>query len=313
MKIKLKGLTSNIELLFVDHYSYDKLFGYVNTFCNYTKNVGDTLTYTMWSPLGFNDSLPIDIFQDKGVGEEGSVYRGTSYGEKLISWNFRPSFTVSAYNISPQKILNALVNSGELVEVTVNDVYKATYVFENNTTTEGGLISMVTANTDNGVYWSKGNVNREFYLLEGYPYIPKTLPQVLLNVDTYPLNMTIMVETETLPITTIGGEINGSWDSFELDLGDGNVLTYDNTTNADKFIVIDSINLTIQNESGEDRINDIVSTTGDKFPKLTPVLNNWIFKVNGFENLVDLGEIPTDMRVVVTYEELTSTIEEVYV
>lgn len=311
MKIKLTGLSSKITINFVDHFSYEKLFNYTNTFCNYAKNVSDTLTYTMWSPSGFNDNLPIEIFKDKGVGERGSAYRGTSYGDKVISWNFKPSFLANQ-NVSPQKLINALVNSGEIVEVEVNDTYKGYYVFMSDTTTEGGLIAMENADVNNGVFWSKGIIALEFKVLEGYPYVPKTLPNVLLNDSYYPMDMRIVTETQVNPIVTIGGETHGFWTSFDLKVNDDQSLYYDNSINLDKFIIFDSENLTIVNENGTDRSGDIVSTNGNKFPVLAPVINNWTLTVNGVTTLSELNTIPTDMRVVVEYEELSSTIEGFY-
>lgn len=311
MKVKLTGLSSNIELLFVDHVSYNRLFGYTNTFCNYNHTVSETLVFTMWSPSGFNDSLPIEIFKDKGVGEKGSAYRGTSYGDKVIAWNFKPSF-IAHQNVSPHKILNALVNSGEIVEVKVNDIYTGHYVFENNTTSEGGLITMVNADVNNGVFWSKGIVIDEFFVFERAPYIPKTLPQVLLNDITYPLKIEITSETEVNPVVTIGGEINGIWNSFDLKINEEQTLSYDNSINGDKYIIFDSENLTITNENGIDRLDEIISTNGDKFPILIPVINNWELIVNDKTELIEIQDIPTDMRVEVKREELSSTIEGFY-
>lgn len=308
MKVKLKGLSTNIELIFVDHFSYTKLFGYNNTFCDYAKNVSETLVYTMWQPSGFNNSLPIETFQDKGVGEIGSAYRGTSYGEKVITWNFKPSF-LTQNGVSPQKIINALVNSGEIVEVEVNDLYKGYFVFSNETTTEGGLISMFTANTNNGTFWSKGFIAKDLYVLEQYPMLPITLPQILLSNTSYPMQIQIISETFINPKITIGGDVNGTWTSFELKINDDQTLTYDNSTNNDTYIIIDSELLTIVNQDNEDRSSEVFSTNSNKFPQLVPVINNWVFKVNGEDDLSDITNIPTNMVVSVEYEELSSTIE----
>lgn len=308
MIVQLRTTTSNLIATFMDHKTFVYNYGYKNYNSCYACNTINTLNFKATNFAGFWDNLKPNPETDKGVGEIGSVWRGSSFDERLITWNFTPIINNSPNSISPQSYLNAMINTNEVVEVIVDNNFKGYFYFLNDTTTEGGVISMATTDVNNGVFWSGGTTTKSWYFLETNPYIPKTLPQVLLNPDIYPLVIEIFSEARQVPKIKIGGKLHGIWESFNFETSE-QTLFYDNTINQDDYIIINSVDLTIINENGIDRSGEVTLLEGtSKFPLINVNFNHWEVYLNGTTNFEELTNIPTDMRVEVTYEELFSAI-----
>lgn len=307
MIVTLKGTTTNIEVTFLDHKNYVYNYGYKNYNNCYVCNTINTLNFKATNFAGFWDNLKTNPTTDKGVGEIGSVWRGSSLDERLITWNFTP--VVENYkSVAPQQILNALINANEVIEVIVDNSYSGYYYFLSDTSSENGVISMASADVNYGTFWSKGVKTFKYYILEQEAYITKTLPQVLLANGEFPYTIEFFSESLQTPKVTLGGTINGVWESFYLETNE-QMLKYDNSINKDDYIIIDSDNLTIINEHGTDRSNDVDLFSGtSKFPLINFGFNTWKFNFNNANEYSDLDLCPTDLRLEVEYEELTSSI-----
>lgn len=311
MKVTIKGITSGLTINFYDTLSYMDLYG------AYATEVPSTIDFHGWAWAGFNENLKITPSSDKGAGETGEAWRGNSLGPKLISWNYANDYEKKSFGYSPSKILSSMLHQkNELYEVTVNDTHTSNFYFDASASMETGLISMTSADTNNGTYWSKGVVTEEFNVWENYPYITKKLPQTLLRLsgELLPGVGEVLGEVaSTNPITTIGGEMNGTWQSFKL-VTKEQTISYDNSINQDKYIRIDSDLLTVVNEDNVDRLSDIVLESGSSiFPVINTGLNTFELYVN---DAVDFAEysstnVPTDMRFKIEAEELTSVTYEV--
>lgn len=307
MIVTLKGTISNIEVSFLDHENFVYIYGYKNLNSCYSCNTINTLNFKATNFAGFWDNLKPTPMTDTGAGEKGSVFRGSKFSERLITWNFTPVVQNSKGNVSPQTLLNSLINSGEVVEVLVDNKYKGYFYFLTDTSSESGIISMATADINYGTYWNSGSFSKKWYFYEANPYIPKQLPQILLSEDYYPMQINFFSEAPQTPVIKIGGALSGEWLSFKLDVG--YILSYDNSINKDDYIIIDTENLTIINQNGVDRSDQIIVPAGNtKFPKIKVGYNNWLATVNDTEIYSELIDIPNDTRVEVTYEELSSSI-----
>lgn len=311
MKVSIKGLGTGLTVNFYDTLSYKDLYGF------YVQDEPQTFDFHGWAWAGFNGNLAITSTTDKGAGEIGSAWRGNNLGNRTINWNFANDNQKKLNGYSPAKILSALIHQkNEIMEVTVNDTYVSNFYFDPATNMENGLISLTSADTNNGTFWSKGTVTVEFNVWENYPYITKNLPQELLRLsgELLPGVGQILGEVDALnPITTIGGEVNGTWQSFRL-VTTHQTISYDNSINQDKFITIDTDMLTVVNENGVDRKAEIVLESGSSiYPIVDVGLNTYELYVN---NAVDFDEydatgVPTDMIFKIEVDDLTSVIYEV--
>ncbi len=315
MIVQLTGTTSGVSVRFMDDKNYNFNYGYRPTFVTscHSCNAINTSDLKGSNFTGFYNNLPIGFATDKGVGERGEVLRGISFGPRAITWNFTPVVGAISGGISPNEILNILIEAGEIIEVLVNDEWTGYYFFLPDTTSEGGVISMQTVDVGNGVYWSGGNECHSHYLFEDedQAYIPKTLPQVLLspnNGDFYPKVIKFLSATPQNPKVKIGGNKNGTWLSFKLETNDRTIY-YDNSINQDEFITINSEDLTIINENGQDRLSEIQVLVGnDPFIKYIAGINIWTLTVNDTEEFDEVLDVASDFRLERCAERLSSTI-----
>lgn len=307
MKVQIEGMTTGLKCRFYDHKTYVANYDYCKSTTGLEKNTSETLDFRAFDFGGFNDNFPVTPFTDKGVGEIGTSWRGNSLGSKIISWKFFNSNLVGSSGYSPMQILNALINiPNETIIVTVNDVYTCNFHFISDTTTGGGIIALETADVNNGAFWSEGEVNKVYYLWEQNPFLIATLPQTFLTPAFYPLTFQEISETQQEPIYKIGGANNGTWLSWEFTANDS-ILFYDNSINQDEVITINCQNNTIINENGIDRSDDVIINGGlTKFPLINTGVNNFELIVNNEMDIAELVDIPTDMRVEIAYEKLTS-------
>lgn len=309
MKVQLKGLNSGFIVTFYSTIEYYKLHGI------YSQNEPTTWDFHGFGFDGFNGSLPITSGTDKGAGENGVTWNGNSLGSRVITWNFENNFE-EVNGASPTRILNSLMTiKDEIIEVTVNDEFVAKFFFNPTSSTNNGIIALESAETGDGIYWSKGNFTSTKTAYREFPKIPKKLPkQLLYNSNLmYPIKNIVMSEVDlTKPLTTIGGQSSGNWLDFKLETPE-QTITYDNSINKDKFIIIDSVNLTIVNEDGTSRVNEVVLVSGtSKFPILNAGFNEFKVSLSNCDVYADLfyNGVPYDFKIDVNYNLLTSTISE---
>lgn len=310
MKVQLRGMNTNFIVTFYSTIEYYQLHGI------YSQEEATTWDFHGFGFDGFNASLPITSATDKGAGENGVSWRGNSLGSRVITWNFDNNFE-EVNGVSPTRLLNAMMNiKDEVIEVTVNNVYKAEFFFNPSSSTNNGVLTLESSNPNNGIYWKIDSLTSIKGAYTQFPKIPMTLPKILLRntSELYPIKLTILSEVDLInPITKIGGEENGEWLDFRLETQD-QTITYDNSINKDKFIIIDSVNLTIVNENGTSRVNEVVLVSGtSKFPIINVGFNEFDLSLSYCDVYSDLfiNYVPTDFRIEVTRDVLTSTISEV--
>ena len=306
MKVTLRGEKSGFYITFFDYNDYMSLFGYKKLLNEcYDCSVNDNYTFVASKFGGFFDNLPITSYSEVGVGEVGNTFVGNYFGSRILTINFKNS--IVGNEISPNQILSVFTGISEnlVMEVTTDRTYTLICHFTNDTSIENGVLVLESSFVNGGSYWSAGNKIDFNYFYDTKSYIPKSMPQILLNPDWYPYKKQIIAQA-IFPINLeIGGSKFGTWQKLRIK-SDNNELFFDPPIKYTK-IVIDSINSTITDGNGNDLSQYITIISGNFIYFYSKVgINN--FEIIVDENTSSLITLPTDMYAKFTYEELYASI-----
>lgn len=318
MIVKIKPLNEKLEeigivLEFLDSFQWVSEHGYNNFARCYDCTVNKYYAFHMSNITGLFSNLPITSYSEKGVGAVGSDWRGNDIGDRNITISFDNVFTTNG-DISPNEILNVMANNPrQLIKIEIyldNDSpHEMIMYFLNDTNTANGFLSLKSAFSGEGAYFSKGFETIKEYFYNQYPYIENTVNNLKISDDLYPMNVLVTSLVKQKAKLTIGGEKYGDWTAIRIKQGTKE-LFYDKTGLTSKYLIIDSFNETITDENGLDVSDRVGIISGDnKLITLEQGFNNFTFKID--EDDSDLGELnkfPVDMRIEIERNKLSNTI-----
>lgn len=316
MIVTIRNQATNSAATFMDSLTYANMYGQETTLplFGYDNNVLRTKTFIMNNPAGFWGNPVITSTAVKGINEDGLTFQGNSHDGFIYSWEFTPSFALDPINyITPVEYLNSVIfNKNGLITITVSSS-TGTYTNEvytlDSCNTELGVLAFHTALPGEGSFWSRGMVKFTWYLYEqGYPYIPKNLTTqpLIFDVPEYPYGFSLDSLAEVSPIWTINNGILPG-DIFNVivitNTTTGESMTYNNTLDQDTIITIDTIELTVVNQNGQDRTGNF---SGD-FVRLINGTNNYTVHINDCTSYDDVEALllPRDFHIDVEREILT--------
>lgn len=308
MKIVLTNESKGLSLTFFSGDEIRQMYGYEYTIHTANKYVEltNSLIFEYYSPVGFYANATPENFSTQAIAKDGAKWRGNRLKPKTISFMFYPQLArIEGAIASPQTLLNAILEVDEELKVDVFTDRQFTCYFyvEESSNSETGLISLTTSRSGNGIFWRNPNGIdvKSYYYQAGTPYIPKNLPQVLLNPNNgkFPVKFQTFNLVDTEPVITLSHLIMGDWDNLVVKDSNGEQqFTYTNADN-DSVIIVNSIEKTVVNDAGEDRSYNF---SGD-FIILKTGINNISWQVD------DNPYLPQDLMLEVQADSYTSTIE----
>lgn len=280
----------------------------------YTCFVNTNLIFHASSFAGFNTNLSVSSNTTVGVGESGSLWQGNYLGPKLLTINFDNVYDYKKGEMpfSPNELLASFINNPNqfvLVGVMQQDKeYTMICYYDNNTATENGTLSLVSAFPNEGCYWNGGELINQWYFWQERPTTPRNLPSVLLDNNWYPFKKQIISVVEQRTYLKIGGGMNGKWNKIKLTFNN-QILEYSKDARIHDYIIFDSENETIKDEGGNDLSAFVTIIQGDS------KLINTIVGINMLEIVVDdildvdlFEDLPTDFMAEMRYNDYKSSI-----
>lgn len=281
MMIKLTNEQLGLTVYFMEDADISRIFGYHNLYGEcYNEFVRKNNIFKMNSTTGFLENHAPVNYTVTGINEDGVSFKANSFEAKAISWAFKNVFTANQNKLSPNQLLQLTLenkNGTIRVDVETSNHYHQEFYLSENTTLEGGVIELITANTGGGIDWIADDLIAKFYCYElgGEAMLPTTLPDILLNDIVYPWHFNVLSAIVSNPIITF--KMTTGEDRLQRleHVNTGEFLEYQNT-DLDTLININCKDFTVTNQSGEDRSANF---TGD-WLALVPGVNNFIWTID---------------------------------
>ncbi len=222
MLLELTNVDKKMSYFFADDTDIWDEYGYCSILPpHYNNFVRENKVMKSYNYAGFFDNPKITSYSETGVNENGSNYRANSFGEQIVSWEFKNVFDVGTGTISPNnELIMILLNKNDTVDLrvyTTNQIFTNTFRTGENTTVENGVIELISARAGDGIYWRSDAITDNFtWFGRHQAYIPKVLPQVLLEKTEYPLLDYKISSVQTDTIFRFGGsKETGWWQGYE--------------------------------------------------------------------------------------------------
>lgn len=314
MYVKISDATTGLTAAFYEALDFYTTFGYESSLTScYDNHMANYNAHLMHSHAGFFGNLAQNPTSAVGISENGQTFIGSRLSARTITMNYKPSLAMTSDGFG--SVINQL---NALMEITDRplrvDVYGSTKVFTNyfsvdpETDTESGIIQMTSAETGQGVYWSAGaiQVTRRFFE-QGINYVAKDFPAPIIQELAYPMQLSYISVASAQPVFRFGcNPLQGKWDTMSITLN-GVTLVYDNTVDNDEWIEIDTEALTVVNQAGTNRLDNLTVST---WPTIQAGINELNAQLNGTDNWDDAQQwLGQDMYLIISFERLTSGVE----